>query len=123
MNTAEGMESGFNIETVKLKTVEDMERLRDDKEKWQAWNWFSTYYEGIGVLVKENLVDIGHVAQLISGNILWYWQEYGEVTHAIREELNWPRYSIEIEYLNNRVVEYAEAHPELKIVIPSQLNP
>ena len=123
MNTSEGLEAGQVILDVKMKTVEDLNRLGEDREKYKAWNWFGNFLEGIGVLVKDNLVDIGHVAQLVSGLILWYWEEYGEVIKAAREELGWPRYSIEVEYLYNRVVEYAEAHPELKIESPSRMNP
>jgi len=123
MNTSEGLEAGLHIHDVKMKTAEDLNQLVNEEEKWKAWNWYGNYLEGIGVLVKENLVDISHVAQLISGTILWYWEEYREVTMAAREELDWPRYSIEVEYLYNRIVEYGKAHPELKLMSPSKLNP
>ena len=123
MNTSEGLEAGLHIHDVKMKTAEELNQLVNDEEKWKAWNWYGNYLEGIGVLVKENLVDIGHVAQLISGSILWYWEEYAEVIIAAREELGWPRYSVEVEYLYNRILEYRAAHPELNIAPPSKLNP
>jgi len=44
-----------------------------------------TYYEGIGVLVKRNLVDPYLVDDLMSGRILQYWEAMGPFLKKLRE--------------------------------------
>ena len=77
------------------------------------------YYEGIGVLVREGYVEIGLVAKLLSGNVVWFWERYGEGIINLRRDLNWPRFSIELEYLHDKVVEYKERNPDLDIDSPT----
>jgi hypothetical protein len=76
------------------------------------------YLKGIGVLVREDLVDVRLVSQLMSGQINWWWGKYGQGILQCRRDLSWPRYCIDIEYLYDRVNEYGVAHPELQIGHP-----
>jgi hypothetical protein len=78
-----------------------------------------TYYKGIGVLVREGLIDIGFVSKLMSGGIISFWEKNRASFIDFREKFNWPRAAIEGEYLYNRVIEYGEEHPELKIKSPT----
>jgi len=63
------------------------------------------YFEGVGVLVRKQLIDIDHVARLISGMILSWWEKYEAGFKAIREHYDYPRAMIEAEFLYNSVVE------------------
>jgi hypothetical protein len=112
-------EADHMLPNIQLKNAQDYKELLKDKEKSMAFGMFAVYYEGIGVLVKENLIDIRLVALLLSGNISWFWDTYGEAIKDSRREFNWPRFFIEIEYLYDRIVEYAERNPELSISVPT----
>ena len=72
----------------------------------------------MGVLVKEGFVDIRLVALMISGMIMSIWNKFGPIILETREKQGWPRYVVEVEYLYNRLVEYARDHPELGIQTP-----
>jgi hypothetical protein len=107
------------ISKLELKNVEDWKRMMDDAEKYKAFSITGQYYEGIGVLVKENLVDIRLVADLMSGGVIWYWEHFGPGINDCRVAFNWPRIGLEAEYLYNRIIKYGREHPELKIASPS----
>ena len=71
--------------------------------------------EGIGVFVREGLVDVRLVALLDSGLITNYWRKYESVWRDWRIRNDWPRAAAEVEYLYNRIMEYGKQHPELEI--------
>ena len=89
-------------------------------EIWNSVEGFKTvvvlgaYFEGLGVLVRENLLDIRVVALLMTGNVINYWSKLKPIIGDIREALNWPRAWIEAEYLYNELMKYLEEHPEHK---------
>jgi hypothetical protein len=70
--------------------------------------------EGLGVLVRENLINIRILAHSSYGDVKYVWEKYEPVVRWLREHYNWPRYSIEYEHLYNLMEEYAEKHPELR---------
>jgi hypothetical protein len=72
------------------------------------------YYEGVGVLVKEGLLDIKYVALLICGMTILLWEKWGPYAKDIRKYFGSKRWASEWEYLYNELVEYLENHPELK---------
>jgi uncharacterized membrane-anchored protein YhcB (DUF1043 family) len=71
--------------------------------------------EGFGVLIKEGYVTIRLVALLTSGTIKIGWEKLRNYIYEMRKRYNWPRYSIEYEYLYDTLMEYADKHPELQI--------
>jgi hypothetical protein len=109
----------YIIQGLEMKNAEDYKKLFKDKSKYNAFGTFGVYYEGIGVLVRENLVPIRLVSLMLSGNIIWFWSTYGDAIKDARREFNWPRFFVEIEYLFDRVVEYGTQHPELKVSVPT----
>ncbi|MBN2335242.1 hypothetical protein JXL21_06745 [Candidatus Bathyarchaeota archaeon] len=121
--TTEGLRSEYNMPKTTLKTYEELERLYQEEDAYKAWSWYGTFYEGIGVLVKEDLVDIGHVALLISGGVINFWEKYRELYLDTRSKMNWPRFGVETEYLYDRVIEYGEANPGLQIQSPKTTIP
>jgi len=71
--------------------------------------------EGIGVLVKRNLIDPKLVDDLISGPILRTWEKFGPMIIETRERLDWPQHMEWFEYLYFQIKSIAEKqHPELK---------
>ena len=106
----EAVDNEYELTHIEMKNREDYLKLLEDRTKYRAFAWFMVYYEGIGVLVRENLVPIELVAQMISGNIIWYWERYGPGFIETRTSMNWPRMMVELEYLYNRVKEYIDEH-------------
>jgi len=118
LNTREMCEADYINQHLELKTIEDWEKLQEDKEKWVAWTQWGNLLEGIGVLLREDLIDISHLARLLSGTIIWWWEKYESFIMEFRRELDFPRAMIELEYLHDELVKYSEDHPELQIVSP-----
>ncbi len=80
-------------------------------EAYQDWAYFANLFEGIGVLVKERLVNIRLVSLLISGYVIRYWEKFEEVIIDFREKKKWPRAAIELEYLYTQVIKYGKETP------------
>lgn len=61
------------------------------------------FYEGIGVLVKRKLIDLGLVDDLMSGLALRYWEKMGPMIIKQRELFGWPEAYEWTEYLYNEI--------------------
>jgi hypothetical protein len=107
--------------TIELRDLKDYEAIQRGDEQYKAFYIVAQYLEGVGVLVRENLVDIRLVAELNSGIILWWWGKFGPGILKLRGELNFPRYCVEIEFLAKKVSEYGRTHPELGFVQPNMV--
>ena len=112
------MEALHKVMEMEFKDSDDWKRIRRDRETYKAWSMVANYLEGLGVLVRENLVSVRLVSLLSSGLIQWYWDLFGPGILRCREELNFPRYMIEAEYLAMRVRDYGRDHPKLGIASP-----
>jgi hypothetical protein len=71
--------------------------------------------EGWGVLVREDYVDIRMIALLSGGAVKNLWMKLQPIIYEERKRRNWPRFSIEFEYLYDKLIDYAEKHPELQL--------
>jgi hypothetical protein len=85
-----------------------------DLESTQKWSAISGWLEGLGVLVKSELVPIHLVALFITGLITEYWKKFGPLTLEYRTRYESPRGGSETEYLYNTLMAYVEEHPELR---------
>ena len=79
-----------------------------------AFSMISGFYEGVGVLVKENLLDIRMVALLMTGQTKEFWEKIESIVEEAREYFNYPRFVSETEYLYDELMKYIEEHPEIK---------
>ena len=79
-------------------------------------SWFSvaTFFEGVGVLLKRNLIDIAMVDDLLATSIRVGWEKIGPIETESRKHFNQPRIFDDFEYLYNELMRYHEEHPELK---------
>ena len=73
-----------------------------------------TLYEGIGTLVKMGDLPIESVYLLMGGVVTHIWEKIIPMKDQFREDLNFPRWAIETEYLYNELIKYRAEHPELK---------
>ena len=85
-----------------------------DPEFIESVNLIASYYEGMGVLIKENLFDIRMVALLMTGMTRSFWKKYAPYIDKWREDLGFPRLWSETEYLYDELMKYIDEHPELE---------
>ena len=92
----------FNFETI------------EGQENWMPMLTVVSYYEGVGALVKEGLLDIKFVALLICGQTINLWEKFAPFADEIREYVKNKRWASEWEFLYNELIKYLDEHPELK---------
>ena len=119
--TKEAQTDFLDFAKIEMNNTEDWLKLQEDRELWVILARQLSYYEGIGVLVREGLIDIGLVARLSSGGILEFWGKFGDGCKELREFYKWPRWAIEVEYLSDQIIAYSKKHPELKIKASERL--
>jgi len=122
LSSRDFVEAEFTLWKIKMKSAEDMNNLTKNKEEYIAWTTYATYFEGIGVLVREGLVDIHIVSLLMSGMITQFWEQYKDMIMDCRRVLKYERFLIEVEYLYDRLMEYRLQHPELNISNPNWIG-
>ena len=115
-NNIPGFDAVQHMEFKNPQEFEDKYGRDNNPEAWYDFWHYSSYYEGIGVLVREKFVDIRLVALLNGGDVISSWEKFEEVTYHYRDKYNWPRWSIEWEYLYKEMKEYANKHQELQII-------
>jgi len=85
-----------------------------DLESKQKVSAISGWFEGLGVLVKSDLVPIGFVALFLPRVISNFWEKFGPYILEVRVRTDNPRVHSEMEYLYNTLKAYVEEHPEPK---------
>jgi len=85
-------------------------------ERYISFSTIARFFEGVGVLVKRKLVDPTLVDDLMSGNVLRFWEKFGEPMIKIRQvRTDYPQYYEHVEYLYSVIKPIVESqHPELK---------
>ena len=104
----------FNIMETKFQNYDEFkQKILDDPIKLRSLYSIAAFYEGIGVLVKDGLVDIRFVAKLTAGAIRQFWEKLEPVIGETRRSLEYPRLLGETEYLYKYLMKYMATHPEL----------
>jgi hypothetical protein len=103
-----------------IKNADDFTRAYDymnpnpeDPDFQDAWNYVSSVLEGIGVFVKEGLVDIRLIALTMMGMTQYTWSVVSPFVDELRASYGSIRWISEWEYLVNELEKYAIEHPEL----------
>ena len=89
-------------------------RVLENPEKYKSFGIMIRFYEGIGVLVRERLIDMRFVVLLMAGDIRRFWEQIVPIIGPWRKAWNYPRLASETEYLSNSIIKYMDEHPELK---------
>ena len=71
------------------------------------------FYEGLGLFVKEGLIDIRLIALAFTGFTRSIWGTIAPYLDEVREFTGFSRFQSEFEYLVNELDAYLEEHPEL----------
>jgi hypothetical protein len=75
-----------------------------------------SFFEGLGVLIKNKQISPELVDDLISQHIITYWEKFGPIMKEARIRLNYPHAAEWVEYLYNQIKPiYIDQHPELAI--------
>jgi len=93
---------------------QDWNSDESDSEFIRAANLVYCFYEGLGVFVKEGLVDIRMIALTMTYATRTLWEKIAPVVYESRKRMNYPRMLSEFEYLYDELMKYIEEHPELK---------
>lgn len=75
------------------------ERAKGNLEPWFSVQILITYFEGLGMLVKQGLINIDNVEDLFAGRIIWFWEAFGPICEIRRKQLGDPKMYDSIEYL------------------------
>src|SRR4030042_433534 len=91
------------------------EAVLKDKEKAANFRVVSTALEGLGVLVQGSLVDVGIVDDMMSGDVIGFWEKYGGAVKEFRVRIGYPQALEWTEYLYNEVKSLSlKLHPALR---------
>jgi len=71
------------------------------------------FFEGVGVLLKRNLIDIAMIDDLLGNSIIMTWEKMGPIEVETRERWDAPRTFDDFEYLYKTLMKYIEEHPEI----------
>ena len=69
-------------------------------------------FEGLGVLLEQNLIDIKLVNSLFGSSLVSLWEPIQPMIQGMRKALNEPFFFSHFEYLYNRLSAYRREHPE-----------
>lgn len=72
-------------------------------ETFSSWVSVPAYFEGIGVLLKRKLIDIGLVDDILSTQILLLWEKMEPIIKAYRKHIERPQLYEWFEYLYNEM--------------------
>jgi hypothetical protein len=81
---------------------DDFERkygLRGNPEERVPYSILGSFFEEVGVLLEEGLIDKNLVSQLVGGYIRRYWEKFEPYILEYRERNNYPQYFDKMEYL------------------------
>ena len=83
-------------------------------EEFPKMDLVSTFFEGVGVMVKRGLIDVSLVDDLMSGHVVSGWERFVPMIKSWREMGNWPQLLEWWEYLYYEVKRIMDGqHPEI----------
>lgn len=101
--------SGFNIQS-----YDEYLQVMEDEEVTKASTKVAMFFEGVGLLVRENQINIALFAQLMTGMTRGWWEKiYKTILEEGRERRNFNRWMSESEYLYIELLKYHEENPKL----------
>jgi len=91
-------------------------------EEWEErvpFAHMSQFYEEIGVLLEEGLIDVNLVINLLGGTFRFFWEKFEPIVLERRIRDNIPHYYDKMEYLYNEIEklrghQWKEWFPELR---------
>ena len=120
--STEYRQDSTEISLQEWKDYEDWKQkygLEVNPESWAKWQSIAAFYNGVGVLLRRNLIDISLVNDLLANVVYKDWENMGGILVEWRKERPPRKRTNEhfdgFDYLYNELVKYVEEHPELVI--------
>ena len=88
------------------------EKYVDDMDALAGHTSVMSFFEGVGVLLKRNLIDIEIIDDLLSVAIRGYWRKYEPVVVGSRNQINEPKMMADTEYLYNELMKINKEAPD-----------
>ena len=98
---------------LEITSFDEFVKMLANHETMKILRRYMGWLEGIGVLVRENYLDIKVIARLMFSNVTRDWEAVAPYIRQYREEQHYPRAFIEFEYLYKQLIKYKEEHPEI----------
>ena len=74
---------------------------------WYSLGSVAAFFEGIGVLVHKNLIDIELVGELMSRHVVFFWEKISPISYEMRKRLKLP-VDVWLEQLYNQMKQKLE---------------
>ena len=103
---------------LQYNSPDELRTAFENTETKETFGLLVNYFEGVGVLVKENLVDIRLVAELMTYPTVRFWWKTSDIIGEFRVLLGHPRWLSETEYLYIDLMKFIVEHPEF--ILPEQ---
>ena len=71
---------------------------------WYSSGSIASFFEGIGVLVYQNLIDVDLVGELMSRHVIRFWEKMKPISKEMRRRFNLPKIDEKTEYLYNEML-------------------
>jgi hypothetical protein len=114
-DSSEGIQSMIVLKNAKFETAGEWIKLMETDELFRkTMSAYGSFYEGLGVIVKEGLLNVRWIALMWGGATTMYWNLMEPIIEDLREFYDYPRMHSETEYVCREVIKYMEEHPELK---------
>jgi hypothetical protein len=118
VNNRNFIEAFHRIQNLKWNNAEEfLDLIKYDnpetRENAVALSTLVGYYEGVGTLVRENMLSVRWVALLFGSWTRMFWEKIAPVAEDVRLYSKAPRTFSETEYLYNELMKYMKEHPEL----------
>jgi hypothetical protein len=75
----------------------------NNPEAWRKLGSVAGYFEGIGVLVGQKLLDVNLVESLMKGHIIHFWEKIQPISIGMRKRYKVPEIDMWKEYLYNEI--------------------
>jgi hypothetical protein len=104
LNRADFIDAWRAFMEMEWSTFEELQQVNEDPESDRHLWVLGMFYEGLGVLVKNDLVPMKLLAETITGMTRMWWEKFIPIVEEGRRELNLPRWYSETEYLYNELM-------------------
>jgi len=113
LTSKEFVEAWKILSDQKWKNWGEFQKLMEDPNFQNAQNMIGTYFEGLGVLVREGHLNIRLIALMMCGTTIFYYKKIEPILVDARKAMGYSRFMSETVYLYKELEAYLVEHPEL----------
>ena len=108
----------FMEDYAKVSYIFQYEDLADWQQKYgvhtnlpayASWARIGRYFDGVGILVKKNMIDVNLVTELLREPVIYSWENMRPWVYEMRDEMDTPEVWENFEYLYEEV---RKRHPQ-----------